>query len=77
MGKQKDVSVLDKGKIVLAGRLGQSISKMLRTHIENNLGLNVALTQFLEGHSSAEFSFIQLQITPAWRFLVILKTLFS
>ncbi len=32
-------------------------------------------TQFLEGHSSAEFSSNQLQITPAWKFLVILKTL--
>ncbi len=34
-------------------------------------------TQFLEGHSSAEFSSDQLQITPAWKFLVILKTLIS
>ncbi len=32
-------------------------------------------TQFLEGHSSAAFSSNQLQITPAWKFLVILKTL--
>ncbi len=32
-------------------------------------------TQFLEGHSSAEFSSNQLQITPAWKFLMILKTL--
>ncbi len=29
-------------------------------------------TQFLEGHSSAE-----LQLTPAWKFLVILQTLIS
>ncbi len=34
-------------------------------------------TQFLEGHSSAEFSSNQLQFTPAWKFLVILKTLIS
>ncbi len=34
-------------------------------------------TQFLEGHSSAEFSSNQLQITPAWKFLLILKTLIS
>ncbi len=34
-------------------------------------------TQFLEGHSSAEFSSNQPQITPAWKFLVILKTLIS
>ncbi len=34
-------------------------------------------TQFLEGHSSAQFSSNQLQITPAWKFLVILKTLIS
>ncbi len=34
-------------------------------------------TQFLEGHSSAEFSSNQLQITPAWRFLVILKSFIS
>ncbi len=34
-------------------------------------------TQFLEGHSSAEFSSSQLQITPAWKFLVILNTLIS
>ncbi len=27
-------------------------------------------TQFLEGHSSAEFSSNQPQITPAWKFLV-------
>ncbi len=26
-------------------------------------------TQYLEGHSSAEFSSKQLQITPAWKFL--------
>ncbi len=32
-------------------------------------------TQFLEGHNSAEFSSNQLQITPAWKFLMILKTL--
>ncbi len=29
-------------------------------------------TQFLEGYSSAEFSSNQLQITPVWKFLVIL-----
>ncbi len=34
-------------------------------------------TQFLEGHSSAQFSSNQLQITPVWKFLVILKTLIS
>ncbi len=34
-------------------------------------------TQFLEGHSSAEFSFNQLQLTPVWKLLVILKTLIS
>ncbi len=33
-------------------------------------------TQFLEGHSSAEFRSNQLQITLAWKFLEILKTLF-
>ncbi len=32
-------------------------------------------TQFLEGHSSAEFSSNQLQLTPAWKFLVILLLL--
>ncbi len=32
-------------------------------------------TQFLEGHSSAQYSSNQLQLTPAWKFLVILKTL--
>ncbi len=30
---------------------------------------------FLEGHSAAQFSSNQLQITPAWKFLVTLKTL--
>ncbi len=34
-------------------------------------------TQFLEGLSSAQFSSNQLQLTPAWKFLVILKTLIS
>ncbi len=34
-------------------------------------------TQFLEGHSSAQFSSNQLQITTDWSFLVILKTLIS
>ncbi len=34
-------------------------------------------TQFLEGHSSAEFSSNQLKITLALKFLVILKTLIS
>ncbi len=32
-------------------------------------------TQFLEGHSSAQFSSNQLQLTPVWKFLVILKSL--
>ncbi len=32
-------------------------------------------TQFLEGHSSAEFSSNQLHLTPAWKFLVIQKSL--
>ncbi len=34
-------------------------------------------TQFLEGHSSVQSSSNQLQFTPAWKFLVILKTLIS
>ncbi len=34
-------------------------------------------TQFLEGHSSAEFSSNQLQITPAWTFLVIMTSVIS
>ncbi|KAK2905343.1 hypothetical protein Q8A67_007142 [Cirrhinus molitorella] len=34
-------------------------------------------TQFLEGRSSAEFSSNQLQLTPAWKFLVNLKSLIS
>ncbi len=34
-------------------------------------------TQFLEGRSPAQFSSNKLQITPAWKFLVILKSLIS
>ncbi len=34
-------------------------------------------TEFLERHSSAEFSSNQLQTTPAWKFLVMLNTLIS
>ncbi len=41
-------------------------------------GLNQwSQTQFLEGHSSAQFSSSQLQLTPAWKFLAILKTVIS
>ncbi len=50
---------------------------------QNHLIINIlnldqwSQTQFLEDHSSAEFSSNHLQITPTWKFLVILKTLIS
>ncbi len=53
-------------------------------HMRNNYRPNRALvhwsrsqSQFLEGHISAQFSSNQLQITPAWTLLLILKTLSS
>ncbi len=47
---------------------------------EREIGRNTNInqrcqTQFLEGRISAQFSSSQLQLTPAWKFLVILKTL--
>ncbi len=57
--------------------------RKLNIHIKSNIACTIdflkhwSQTQFLEGHSSAEFSSNQLQITPAWKILVILKTLIN
>ncbi len=55
------------------------INILNQNHLITNI-LNLdqwSQTQFLEGHSSAEFSSNQLQIIPTWKFLVILKTFIS
>ncbi len=55
--------------------------EVVSVHFQTNSGTvrlrQRSQTQFLEGHSSAEFSFNQLQLTAAWKFLVILKRLIS